>query len=86
MIIRYFDKNGKEHRMSLDRPFYISSKHNVSGKTIEYKLEEIKEYNVDTQEYETCGKFNLSSASGQGISISLPMLGGNSLKIGPERS
>lgn len=63
MIIRYFDKDGKEHRLKLNRPVYIGSEIGHTGTYAETKIEEHTRFNKQTEQYETSGCIMVAPAS-----------------------
>lgn len=72
MVIRYFDKDGKEHRMNFNsnKPIFISSEVGNTGKPVEFRIDEHLEYSKVLGSYATCGKFNIRVASAhQGMAV-----------------
>ena len=62
MIIRYSDKDGKEHKINLTnkRPVFICSEIGNTGKTTEIRIEELLRFNKTSERYETSGCFHIS--------------------------
>ena len=62
MIIRYLDKDGKEHKINLanKRPVFICSEIGNTGKFAEIRVEELTRFNKNTERYETSGCFHVS--------------------------
>lgn len=83
MVIRYFDKDGKEHRLKLksDQPIFIASEIGNTGKYAEFGIEEHKGFNQTVDTYTTTGSFEVRAASGKGISL-VPM-GLHHIILGP---
>ena len=75
MIIRYFDKDGKEHRLKLNRPVYICSEIGHTGTYAETKIEEQTRFNKQTEQYETSGCITVAPASEAAYPFGLCMSG-----------
>lgn len=71
MVIRYFDKDGKEHRLNIktNQPIFISSEIGNTGEHVEFRIDEHTEYNSKLGGYATCGKFNIRVASTKGMTL-----------------
>lgn len=84
MVIRYFDKDGKEHRLNIktNQPVFISSEIGNTGESVEFRIDEHTEFNHDLRKYTTCGKFNIRTASIQRMTI-LPIADGD-IRIGQD--
>lgn len=83
MIVRYFDKDGKEHKLKLNRPIFICSEVGGTGEYSEIKIEEQTRFNKRL-EHETFGCFRLSPASQAARPMGIvPSEYGNGLAIGP---
>lgn len=65
MVIRYFDKDGKEHKLNIksDYAVWICSKVENTGDWTEVRVQERKKFNCETKEYETCGQFDIAAAN-----------------------
>lgn len=83
MVIRYFDKDGKEHRLKLksDQPIFIASEIGNTGEYAEFRMEEHKGFNQTVGTFTTTGSFDVRAASGKGMSI-IPE-GYNQFILGP---
>lgn len=83
MVIRYFDKDGKEHRLNLKsgQPVFIASEIGNTGEYVEFRMEEHKGFNQTVGTFTTTGSFDVCAASDKGISI-IPE-GHNQLILGP---
>ena len=60
MIIEYFDKDGKSHKLKLNRPIWL---HLPKGNTDEFasiKIEESTRFNPVTEKYEPAGMAQVS--------------------------
>lgn len=71
MIVRYYDKDGKEHRLNFKsgQPVFIASEIGRSGEFAEFRLDERKSYNETVSDWTTTGKIELSVAPSQGITL-----------------
>lgn len=84
MIVRYFDKDGKEHKLKLNRPIFICSEVGSTSDYSEIKIEEQTRFNKHLEQYETSGCFQLSPASQAARPMGIvPSEYGNGLVIGP---
>lgn len=65
MIIRFFDKDGKSHKLNLRNKaqLYIASEIGNTGQYSEIRLEEHTRFNKLTGQYETSGCFDISATS-----------------------
>ena len=65
MVIRYFDKDGKEHKLNIksESPVWICSKVESTGDWTEVRVQEHKKFNSETEQYETCGQFEMIAAN-----------------------
>lgn len=83
MVIRYFDKDGKEHRLNFksNQPVFIASEIGNTGEYAEFRMEEHKDFNKTVGTFTTTGSFDVHAASEKGMSL-VPM-GHNHLILGP---
>lgn len=83
MIIRFYDKDGKEHRLNLksDQPIWIGSEIGNTGEYAEFRIDEHHGFNNAVGTYTTMGSFDVHAASEAGMSISA--VGLNQILIGP---
>ena len=83
MVIRYFDKDGKEHRLNIktNQPIFIASEIGNTGEYAEFRVDEATEYNKTLGGYSTAGKFNISVASNHGMTLYPVSPGG--IRLGP---
>lgn len=83
MVIRYFDKDGKEHRLNIktNQPIFIASEIGNTGEYAEFRVDEATEYNKALGGYSTAGKFNISMASNHGMTL-YPVSNGE-IRLGP---
>lgn len=83
MVVRYFDKDGKYHRLNLKtgQLVFIASEIGHSGEFVEFQLAEQRSYNKTVQDWTSTGKIELSVASEQGMTL-YPK-GSGTIEIGP---
>ena len=74
MVIRYFDKDGKQHRLNLNtnQAIYIASEIGNTGEYAEFRVEEHKGFNQTVGTFTTTGGFDVRAASEKGMSL-VPM-------------
>ena len=83
MVIRYFDKDGKQHRLNLgkNQPIWIGSEIGNTGEYAEFRVDEHQGFKKALGTYTTMGTFDVHAASEAGMSISA--VGLNQILIGP---
>ena len=85
MIIRHFDKNGKEHRINLGNKgkIYICSEIGNTGDYAEIRVEEHVMFNKSTNQYETSGCLAVAAASPDAYPFGVIPTSANEILIGP---
>ena len=85
MVVRYFDKDGKEHRLNLktNQPVFIASEIDKTGEFAEFRVEESIHYNESVMDWTTSGKITVGVASQSGMTL-YPKSNGL-IEIGPSK-
>lgn len=73
MVIRYFDKDGKCHKMNLGKnaQLYIGVEVGNTDEVAEFKVEECHGYNKITQQYEPNGCVSVSPSSTAAVPLAV---------------
>lgn len=85
MVVRFFDKDGKEHRLNLKsgQPIWIASEIGNIGEYAEFRIDEHQGFNKAVGTYTTMGSFDVHAASEAGMIIRA--VGLNQFLIGPSK-
>ena len=71
MIVRYYDKDGKQHSINFKpgQSVFIASEKGNTGEFVVFRLDERKSYNKTVSDWTTSGKIEISVAPEQGMTI-----------------
>lgn len=83
MVIRYFDKDGKQHRINIkpNQAIFIASEIGNTGEYAEFRIDEHQGFVPAVGTFATTGSFDIHAASEKGMSI-IPE-GHNQFILGP---